>query len=114
MRPSRTISGVPSTAVATTGRLTFIASQMTVGSPSLSEGRTTRSPAAIHQPTSSWATLPTNRTRSPTPSSAARRPRGSRSSPTPATTSSARPPPRQQAHGLHEGVHPFRGTSLPT
>ena len=85
----------------------FIASQITVGSPSLSEGSTNRSPAAIHQPTSSWATLPTNRTRSAMPSAAARRSSAGRSSPIPAATSSGAPAGAagEQAHRLDERVH---------
>ena len=114
--PSRTISGVPSTAVATTGRPQFMASQTTVGRPSLSEGSTKRSPAAIHQPTSSWPTLPTKRTRSAMPSSAARRSRAARISPMPAATSRGAPcrAPASRPIASTRVSTPLRGTSLPT
>ena len=114
--PGSTSSGVPPTAVAITARPVTIASQITVGSPSLRDGSTNTSHAPIHVPTSSCGTLPANRTASPEPELAHPRLEGPRSGPSPTTASNGarRRAGRSAANASTRFAMPLRSVRCPT
>ena len=113
---SSTISGVPSTAVATTGSPHAMASHTTVGRPSERLGSTNTSPADMTHPTSSCGTLPSQVMRSAMPSSPARASAGPRISPIPAITRAGAPSGRRARIPMASmrSSTPLRGTNLPT
>ncbi len=86
--PSRTISGIPPTAVAITGVPAASASSSVCGRFSQAEVRSATSTARKSAITSRRVPAPRKRTRSDTPSSAARRSSVARSGPSPRTSSS--------------------------